>query len=50
MTLRTDKMPSGRLKINFGEDRLSKFQGVERPYEIFFYNLRIDKNFLDEVF
>jgi hypothetical protein len=50
MILRTHNLPSGRLKKNyFGEFDEVFFQGVERPCELIFCILRIEKSDLDEV-
>jgi hypothetical protein len=49
MSQRTHNLPSGRLKNQILKIHEAKFQGVERPYELFFGNLRIEKSYLVEV-
>jgi hypothetical protein len=49
MTLRTHNLPFGRLKNDFGEVDEAMFQGVERPYELIFCILSIEKSYLGEV-
>jgi hypothetical protein len=48
MALRTHNVPSGRHKNDFGEVDESTFQGSERPYEVIFCMLSIEKSDLDE--
>jgi hypothetical protein len=49
MALRTHKLPSGRLKNDFGEIDEAMFGGVERTYEFIFCILSIEKSDLDKV-
>jgi hypothetical protein len=49
MALRNHNLPSGRLKIDFGEVNAGMFQGVKRPLELNFCILSIEKSDLDEV-
>jgi hypothetical protein len=48
MALRTHNLTSGRLR-KLGEVDEAMFQGVERPCELIFCILRIEKSYLDEV-
>jgi hypothetical protein len=48
MALRTRNLPSRRLKKDFVEVDEAMFQGVERPCELIFCILGIEKSYLDE--
>jgi hypothetical protein len=48
MALRTDNLPSERLKKDLGVDE-AIFESVERPFELIYCILGIEKSELDEV-
>jgi hypothetical protein len=47
LALRTHNLTSGHLKNEFGEVDEEMFQGVERPCELIFYVLGIERSELD---
>jgi hypothetical protein len=49
MNLRTNKLPSWVLKIDFGEFDEAMYRGVKMSYEIILCILSIEKSELDEV-
>jgi hypothetical protein len=49
MGLRNHNLPWGNLKNDFGEVEKAMFQGVERPCEIIFRNVGIEKGDFYEV-
>jgi hypothetical protein len=49
MALRTHNLPSLRLKNDIGEVDEAMFRGVEKPYELIFCILSMEKSDLYEV-
>jgi hypothetical protein len=49
MALRTHNLPPGRVKNHFGVVNEAMIRGVERPYELVFCILSIEKSDLGKV-